>query len=72
MRQIARDLKTFSWSATDERADPVDVERVLDSCLRMARNEIHHRARLVKDYGNVPPVRTEADMDSVILPLIKR
>ena len=71
VRQIARDLKTFSWSATDERADPVDVERVLDSCLRMARNEIHHRARLVKDYGNVPPVLgSESHLGQIFLNLI--
>ncbi len=71
VRQIARDLKTFSWSAADERADPVDVERVLDSCLRMARNEIHHRARLVKDYGNVPPVLgSESHLGQIFLNLI--
>ena len=34
----------------------VDIHAVLDSCANMARSEIRHRARLVKNYGSVPPV----------------
>ncbi len=58
VRQIVRDLKIFSRS-TEERVHPVDVERALDTTLRIAWNEIRHRAHLVKDYGNVP--RAEAN-----------
>ncbi len=67
VRQIVRDLKIFSRSA-EERVHPVDVERALDTTLRIAWNEIRHRARLVKDYGNVPPVEAnEARLGQVFL-----
>jgi PAS domain S-box-containing protein len=49
---IVRDLKTFS-RADEERRVLVDVERVLDSTLNLAWNQIKHRARLVKEYGGV-------------------
>ena len=45
--------------ARPEDGRPVDVERVLESTLRMAWNEIRHRARLVKDYATVPHGRRE-------------
>lgn len=32
------------------------MQRVLESSLHMAWNEIRHRARLVKDYSPTPPV----------------
>lgn len=49
IRDIVRDLKLFS-RLDEERRTSVDVERVLESCARMAGNEIRHRARLVKSY----------------------
>ncbi len=52
---IVKDLKTFSRNS-DERRGPVDIQAVLDLCGNMAWSEIRHRARLVKDYGGVPPV----------------
>jgi signal transduction histidine kinase len=52
---VSRDLKVFSRS-TDERRSPVDIERVLDSSLRLARTEIRHRARIVREYAPVPAV----------------
>jgi CheY-like chemotaxis protein len=52
---IVRDLRLFS--RTEERSSSVDVHDVLDSTLRMARNEIRHRARLVRDLGQIPKVR---------------
>lgn len=55
VRDIVRDLRVFSRTEEDKRG-LVDVQRVLESTLRMAWNEIRHRARLVKDYGQVPPV----------------
>jgi CheY-like chemotaxis protein len=49
----------------------VDVERVLESSLRMASNEIRHRARLVKDFSAVPPADgNEARLGQVFLNLI--
>jgi PAS domain S-box-containing protein len=55
VRDIVRDLKTFSRGGDDLRG-PVDIHTVLDSCANMARSEIRHRARLVKNYGTVPRV----------------
>jgi signal transduction histidine kinase len=55
IRHIVRDLKLFS-RADDEKRGPVDVRRVMESSLRMAYNEIKHRARLVKNYTPVPAV----------------
>lgn len=70
VRVIVRDLKTFS-RGDEERRGPVDVRRVIDSALRMAWNEVHHRARLVKDYGDVPlVVADEARLGQVILNLV--
>jgi signal transduction histidine kinase len=70
MRHIVRDLKLFSRSSNDERS-AVDVHRVLDSSLRMAHNEIRHRARVVREYGNVPLVEAnEARLGQVFLNLL--
>ncbi len=70
VRQIVRDVKVFSRSI-DERAGPVDVRQVLDSTVRMAWNEIRHRARLRKQYDAVPPVwTTDARLGQVFLNLL--
>jgi signal transduction histidine kinase len=71
LRHIVRDLKIFSRSTDEERRGPVNLKRVLESSLRMAWNEIRHRARLVKDYGDVPPVEAnDARLGQVFLNLI--
>jgi PAS domain S-box-containing protein len=70
VRQIVRDLRVFSRTDAEERA-AVDLHAVLDSCLAMADNEIRHRARLVKSYGDVPlVVGSEARLGQVFLNLI--
>ncbi|MBI2896425.1 MAG: response regulator [Deltaproteobacteria bacterium] len=70
VRQIVRDLKLFS-RAEEERRGPVDIQRVLESSLRMAQNEIRHRARLSKSFGDVPPVEgNESRLGQVFLNLI--
>ena len=55
VRQIVRDLRIFSRGEEDRRG-AVDVHRVLDSMVRMASNEIRHRAQLVKMFGKIPLV----------------
>ncbi|MBN1209793.1 MAG: AAA family ATPase [Myxococcaceae bacterium] len=68
--EIVRDLKTFS-RGDEERRGPVDVHAVLDLCANMARSEIRHRARLVKEYGPLPPVTaSETRLGQVFLNLI--
>ena len=60
VRDIVRDLKIFSRGDDGSRI-AVDVQRVLESSIKMAGNEIRHRARLVREYGrDVPPVEAEA------------
>jgi PAS domain S-box-containing protein len=71
VRLIVRDLKAFSRSPGDEHMGSVDVQTTLESSLRMAWNEIRHRARLVKDYGEVPGVAAhEGRLGQVFLNLI--
>lgn len=72
MRHIVRDLKIFSRSPDDERKGAVDVHRVMDSSLRMAHNEVRHRAHLVKHYASqVPLVQgNEARLGQVFLNLV--
>lgn len=71
LRAIVRDLKLFSRSPEEDRQEPIDLRAVLDSSLRMAWNEIRHRAQLIKDYGDIPPVRAnEARLGQVFLNLI--
>ena len=71
VRFIVRDLKIFSRSPSDEPRGTVDVKAIMESSLRMAWNEIRHRARLVKNYGPVPGVdANEARLGQVFLNLV--
>jgi signal transduction histidine kinase len=71
VRQIVRDLKIFSRSEDADHRGPVDLHGVLESSIRMASNEIRHRARLVRDYRQVPSVEgNEARLGQVFLNLI--
>lgn len=71
VRFIVRDLKMFSRSPGEEQAGPVNVKAIMESSLRMAWNEIRHRARLVKDYGRIPDVdANEARLGQVFLNLV--
>jgi PAS domain S-box-containing protein len=70
VREIVRDLKLFSRSE-EERHGPVDAREVLESALRMAWNEIRHRARLVRSFEDVPPVYgNDARLGQVFLNLL--
>ncbi|MBX3187082.1 MAG: response regulator [Labilithrix sp.] len=71
VRHIVRDLKIFSRAGEEETRGPVDVRRVLESSLRMAANEIRHRAVLVKEFAAVPPVAAnESRLGQVFLNLV--
>ncbi|MHB1844932.1 MAG: hybrid sensor histidine kinase/response regulator [Deltaproteobacteria bacterium] len=71
VRQIVRDLKTFSRHDDAERG-PVDIHRLLDSSANMAWNEIRHRSRLVKEYDPAPLliVGNESRLGQVFLNLL--
>jgi PAS domain S-box-containing protein len=70
VNEIVRDLKTFS-RGDEGRSGPVDIHAVLDLCASMARSEIRHRARLVREYGALPPVHAnETRLGQVFLNLL--
>ena len=54
--RIVRDLKAFAREDEEELVR-VDIAEVLDSTLKMAANEIRHRATLQRRYDEVPTVR---------------
>jgi CheY-like chemotaxis protein len=59
--QIVRDLKLF-FGPDDRPSGLLDVREVLDAALRMVRNEVRHRARVEKTYGNVALVAARESM----------
>jgi CheY-like chemotaxis protein/two-component sensor histidine kinase len=66
-----RDLGSLSRSNDEEQQGPVDLHRVLESAIRMAANEVRHRAQLARDYGEVPLVKgSEAKLGQVFINLI--
>lgn len=70
VRDIVRDLKVFSRPDEESRG-PIDIRKAIESALRMCWIEIRHRARLVKDYGNVLLVDgNEARIGQVFLNLV--
>jgi two-component system cell cycle sensor histidine kinase/response regulator CckA len=69
VRDIVKDLKTFSRS-DGEKIEPVDVRQILDSAIKVAHNEIRHRAQLVRNYNEIPPVDANARLGQVFLNLI--
>ncbi|CAN5919836.1 hypothetical protein BH11MYX4_BH11MYX4_22790 [soil metagenome] len=56
IRGIVHDLSTFSRGGS-EVVEPVDVEGVLELSIRMAEHVTLPRARVVRDYAEVGPVR---------------
>jgi C4-dicarboxylate-specific signal transduction histidine kinase len=70
VRNIVRALKMFS-RADEQKRGAVRLHRVLESALNMVWNEIRHRARLVKDFGDVPAVEgNESRLHQVFLNLL--
>ena len=72
IRFVIHDLKMFSRSPDEGAGNvAVNVERVIDSALRMARNETRHRARVEVVYEHPRPVAAnEARLGQVFLNLI--
>jgi signal transduction histidine kinase len=70
IRDIVRDVKLFS-RADDEKIAQVDIQKVMASSLRMACNEIRHRATVVEDYRDVPMVNAnESRLGQVLLNIL--
>jgi PAS domain S-box-containing protein len=55
LRNIVHDLNLFS-RAPGSPLGPVDIKNVLESSLRMAWNELKHRAKIERDFQPIPPV----------------
>jgi two-component system cell cycle sensor histidine kinase/response regulator CckA len=68
---IIRDLRTFSRAAADP-SGIADVARVLESAVKIAQNDIRHRARLLVEVeAGLPPVAaSEARLGQVFLNLL--
>ncbi|HEX7507053.1 MAG TPA: ATP-binding protein, partial [Polyangia bacterium] len=70
LRDIVRDLKIFSRTP-ETSMGPVDMQRILESSLRMAWNELKHRARIIRQFQPVPLVHgDESRLGQVFLNLI--
>lgn len=70
IRDIARDLKTYA-RGDDEDSSLVDVREAADSALRMAAAEIRSRARVIREFAEVPPIRAgRSRVGQVLLNLI--
>jgi len=70
IRHTTRDLRVFARN-DDSPPAPMDVERVMNSSINMAWNEIRHRARLIRDFASVPSVLgNEARVGQVFLNLL--
>ena len=69
VRAIVAELKAFTRAS--EQNGPVDLARVVTSCLSMARHALGHRVRVVVEAGAVPPVLgNEARLGQVVLNLL--
>ncbi len=70
VRLIVRDLSTLS-RVEETRVERVELLPIIDFAVSMSRNELKHRARLVKDYGPVPSVLANgAKLGQVFLNLL--
>ncbi len=57
--------------ADDETSGPVDLRKVIESAIKMARTETRHRARVIEEYADVPPVHgSETRLGQVFLNLL--
>jgi PAS domain S-box-containing protein len=67
---IVRDLKTFA-RADEVARGPVDLRAVIEAAIKIADNEIRHRAALTRDYEEAPPVEGNAPrLEQVFLNLL--
>ncbi len=55
IKKIVVDLKTFSH-ADNERKEIADLNKLIDSALNIARNELKYKVSIVKHFTNLPPI----------------
>jgi signal transduction histidine kinase len=69
VRFVVNDLQAYSRDR--DRLEPVQLERALDLAASMASNHLRDRARLIKDYREMPPVlANEVRLGQVFLNLL--
>src|SRR6266849_4598093 len=56
VRDIVRDMRAFARRDDHDLRTPVCVDSVLEQAIRMAWNEVRHRALLVRSFEPTPPV----------------
>jgi two-component system, NtrC family, sensor kinase len=67
---IVRDLQSLSMPTSADRW-PVDVREVIDSALNVAMHAIRGRARIVRDYRDVAPLKTDPTrLGQIVLNLV--
>jgi signal transduction histidine kinase/CheY-like chemotaxis protein len=70
IRGIVKDLGTFA-RPPETQPRRANVQQVLELSVKMAMSEIRHRARLVRDYTEVPEIETDsAQLGQVFLNLL--
>jgi signal transduction histidine kinase len=70
VRHIARDVRAFARDPSDP-SSLVDLREVLEAALKMASVQIRYRARVVRDYHEVPLVlASESRLAQVFLNLV--
>jgi signal transduction histidine kinase len=70
IRGIVRNLQNLSRKSEAERG-PLDIEKLLDDSLVIARNHLARRARVTTRYRRVPPVTgSQGDLGQVFLNLL--
>lgn len=70
IREIVADLRMLA-RPDDESREPISIEPVLETSLRIAGNQLRGRAHIIRDYGDAPlVVANEARLGQVVLNLI--
>lgn len=70
VKKIVQDLKDFSHVDEAEWAD-ADLNHGLDSTLNVVWNEVKYKAKVIKDYGDIPPLNCVASqINQVFMNLI--
>ncbi len=68
VRRTVRDLNALSRQEKESTQSAVDPREALDAAINVATSELSQRARVVRDYAEVPPVRgSESRLGQVFL-----
>jgi len=71
VKRIVQDLRDFSRGGAEEVLQAVDLHAALDRTLNIVRNQLKHKANIVRDYGPLPDVQCmPSRLDQVFLNLL--